>query len=321
MSSPDPAPATHVDLVCLGEPLVEFDQREDGSFVQGHGGDTSNCAIAAARMGARVGYVTCLGADPFGDSLMTLWQSQGIDTAHVSRKPGFPTGIYFVTHDRNGHHFTYYRKGSAASNMTAADIPANYIAAAKYLHVSAISQAISKTAAATVKRAMEIANANGTAISYDTNLRLALWPEERARRVIHETLETCQIALPSIDEARLLTGLDRPDRIVDFYLGLGTEVVVLKLGGDGCVIATADSRRTLEGLKVDTVDANGAGDTYAGTFLAGLASGLNPFDAGSHANRVAAISTTTAGAASSIPTRDQISRYPLSTGIDPEDRI
>lgn len=298
-----------IDLVCLGEPMVEFNQSEDGSFVQGYGGDTSNCAIAAARQGVSAGYVTCLGLDRFGDSLMTLWQSQQIDTTRVKRSPEFSTGIYFVTHDRTGHHFTYYRKHSAASNMVPSDIPEDYIATAGYLHVSAISQAISETATKSVQKAIQVANENNTVVSYDTNLRLALWSEDRAREVIHETMKSCQVALPSYDEARILTGLERPEEIVDFYLNLGPEVVALKLGKTGSMVATTQSRRTIEGADVDAVDANGAGDTYAGAFLAELINGRNPFDAGRYANLASAISTAASGAVNSIPTRDQVNLY------------
>ena len=71
-----------VDLLCMGEPMLEFNQlppQPDGArhYLEGHGGDTSNAAIAAARQGARVGYITALGADSPGDSFMALWEREG----------------------------------------------------------------------------------------------------------------------------------------------------------------------------------------------------------------------------------------------------
>ena len=79
-----------VDLLCMGEPMLEFNQlppAADGAqhYLEGHGGDTSNAAIAAARQGARVGMVTALGQDMPGDSFMRLWQREGVDT--VLRRP------------------------------------------------------------------------------------------------------------------------------------------------------------------------------------------------------------------------------------------
>src|SRR4051795_6525246 len=140
-----------VDLLCMGEPMLEFNQlpaSPDGvqHYLEGFGGDTSNAAIAAARQGARVGYVTALGTDMPGDRFMALWAREGVDTAFVLRTDRYQTGVYFVTHDAAGHHFLHYRTGSAASMYEVADVPVAAIAAARILYVSGISQGISLAA-------------------------------------------------------------------------------------------------------------------------------------------------------------------------------
>ena len=143
-------PAAHFDLVALGEPLLEFNQvRQDDAAVyrQGFGGDTSNCTIAAARLGARTAYVTRLGDDAFGRMFVDLWRREGIDVSGVGHDADAPTGIYFVTHGAHGHEFSYLRAGSAAAAMRPADLPVDVIRATKVLHVSGISQAISASAA------------------------------------------------------------------------------------------------------------------------------------------------------------------------------
>ena len=126
------------DILCMGEAMVEFNQLPPGPdgralYLQGHGGDTSNAAIAAARSGASVGYVTAIGQDAPGDSFMALWAREGVDTATVRRDAAAPTGIYMVTHDAGGHHFTFYRRGSAASRFGARDVPEDAIRAARVL--------------------------------------------------------------------------------------------------------------------------------------------------------------------------------------------
>src|ERR1700761_7774395 len=140
-----------VDLLCMGEPMLEFNQlplQSDGTrhYLEGHGGDTSNAAIAAARQGARVGYITALGNDMPGDSFMTLWASEGVDASTVIRTDRWQPGVYFVTHDAAGHHFLHYRANSAAAMYGPADLPAAVIAAARMFYVSGISQGISATA-------------------------------------------------------------------------------------------------------------------------------------------------------------------------------
>ena len=116
-----------LDIVALGEPLIEFNQtkaQENGAdYRLGHGGDTSNAAIAAARQGARVGYLTALGADAFGDAFMDLWTRENVDASRVIRDPSAHTGVYFVTHGPKGHVFSYLRAGSAASRMAPEALP------------------------------------------------------------------------------------------------------------------------------------------------------------------------------------------------------
>ncbi len=297
------------EIICLGEPMMEFNQQDDGRYLSGHGGDTSNTAIAAARQGASAGYLTRLGDDVFGSSFMDLWQSESVDCSRVEQDPDSHTGIYFVTHDESGHRFSYLRAGSAASHMTPAFLPVDYIGGAKLLHVSGTSQAISADAADTVFSAIDIARRGGVRVSYDSNLRLQLWPLERAKAVIHSAMAMCQIALPGLDDAVHLTGLSDPEAICDFYLALGAEVVALTLGPDGTLVATPSERRRVAGRRVKYVDATGAGDTFDGAFLAELTAGRDPFAAARYANAAAALSTQGFGAVAPMPKRAAVEAF------------
>jgi 2-dehydro-3-deoxygluconokinase len=302
------------DLLCMGEPMLELNQRRPAAaaasgetlYLQGHGGDTSNAAVAAARNGASAGYITAIGRDAPGESLLALWAREGVDTATVARHEAAPTGLYIVTHDEDGHHFTFYRTGSAASLMAPGDVPEEAIRGARMLHVSGISQAISTSACDAVFHAIEVAKAAGVGVSYDTNLRLALWPKARAAATIHAAVARADVALPSFDDARVLTGLGEPDAIADFYLRLGCPLVLLKLGGKGVLVATPTRRERAAAFKVQAVDATGAGDTFAGSFLARHLAGDDPFAAARYANAAAALSTTGYGAVAPIPRPDAV---------------
>ena len=292
-----------VDILCLGEPILEFNQQLDGRYLPGHGGDTSNCAIAAARQGARAGYLTHVGADAFGRSFMELWRAEGVDTSTVRQVEGGQTGIYFVTHAAGGHEFSYFRAGSAASRMTPADLPRAALEGARILHVSGISQAISDSAADTVFAAIEIVHRAGGRVSYDSNLRLKLWPLSRARAVIHAGMAMADIALPGIEDAEMLTGLREPEAIADFYLRLGAGVVALTLGPEGAFVATPERRAHVPGRAAKAVDATGAGDTFDGAFLARLVAGDDPFAAAAYANAAAALAVQGYGAVAPMPRR------------------
>ena len=194
------------DLLAIGEALVELNQpREGAPFVQGFGGDTSNAMIAAARLGADAAYFTAVGADAFGQALTALWLKEGVDASRIVVNGGAHTGLYFVTHGPEGHAFSYMRAGSAASRVGESDLPIDRIRATKILHASGISQAISSSAADAVFAAIDVARDAKRLVSYDPNLRLKLWPLRRARAIIHEAMNLCDIALPGLDDGLALT--------------------------------------------------------------------------------------------------------------------
>ncbi|HEX2891910.1 sugar kinase [Vineibacter terrae] len=302
-----PSPA----LICFGEPMIEFNQTDPGEprWLQGFGGDTSNAAIAAARQGAAVGYVTALGTDTFGDRFIALWQQEGVDCSHVARRDDGHTAVYFVTHDARGHQFHYLRSGSAASRLAPADLPRGYLAGARILHLSGISQAIAPAARDAGFAAIDVVKSAGGRVSYDTNLRLKLWTLEQARDVIHAAIARADIALPSLDDSELLTGLSDPDAIADFYLRLGPAIVALKLGKEGALVATPEGRRRIAGHSVKAVDATGAGDTFGGAFLARLLAGDDPFAAAAWANAAAALKTTGFGAIAPMPRQAAVAAF------------
>lgn len=296
------------DILCFGEALGEFNQTipREPTYLFGFGGDTSNCAIAAARSGANVGVIGAVGDDTFGRAFLDLWRAEGIDTSAMRMPPQSETGIYFITHGPDGHEFAYRRAGSAAARFTSADLPVTAIRAAKILHVSGISQAISPSASAAVRLAIAEARAAGVTVSYDTNLRLRLWPLERAREVTNEAMRLADIALPGLDDARQLTGRDTPDAIADFYLEGGSQIVALTLGKDGALIATREERRLIGSIPVGAVDATGAGDCFDGAFLAEWLGTGDPFRAGRYACVAAALSTRGYGAVAPLPRRDEV---------------
>lgn len=296
--------STSPALVSIGEPLIEFNRPREGdgrTWLQGFGGDSQNVAIAAARQGAAAGYITSLGQDWMGDAFLELWQAEGVDASRVTRHPTAPTGVSFVTHGPAGHKFDYLRKNSAASLMTPDGVPADYIAGARILHLSAIGQAISDSARKTCDAAVAAARTAGVKVSYDTNLRLRLWDIDTARRTIDATIARCDIALPSLDDSQQLTGLKDPDAVADHYLRLGAPLVALKMAADGCLIATPGERFRVPGHRVEAVDATGAGDTFDGSFLARLLAGDDVRTAARYANVAAALSTTGYGAVTPIP--------------------
>jgi 2-dehydro-3-deoxygluconokinase len=287
-------------IVAIGEPMVEFNQTGEKTFLQGFGGDSSNMIIAAARSGARTAYVTRVGDDEFGRMLLGLWQREGVDTSGVIVDREAPTAAYFVTHGPQGHVFSYLRSGSAASRIRPEDLPD--LSKASVVHASGISMAISPSACDTVLAAFSKART----ISLDSNLRLKLWPLARARALIGAAAAMADYFFPSIEDARALSSLEKPEDIVGWAHGLGAKTVFLKLGQDGVVISDGKRRERIAGMKVKAVDATGAGDCFCGATLARLAAGDSIWDAARYANAAAALATTGFGAVDPLPRPDAV---------------
>ncbi len=300
------------DIITIGEPLIEFSAAKEGClnnssiFYQSFGGDTSNFSVSAARCGAKVGYVTSIGADPFGEALLNLWENEGIDVTHVKQESNYKTGVYFISRNSGSHQFTYYRANSAASRMTPEILPQDDIRQTKILHLSGITQGISSSACETNAKAIAIARESDTLITYDPNLRTDLWPIEKARAIIHNTVSYTDILMPSYEDARMLTALNNPEEICNVYLKMGAKIVILKMGQEGALLADGGKMEYFSPHPVDQVDSSGAGDTFCGAFAAEFVTGSPIEKCVQFAGIAAAISTKGIGCIAKIPRREDI---------------
>ncbi|MEM7270311.1 MAG: sugar kinase, partial [Pseudomonadota bacterium] len=228
------------DILCLGEPLIEFVAQEDGRYLRGFGGDTSNAAIAAARQGASVGYITALGQDQFGDALIELWSREGVDASMVRRAEA-PTGVYFVDPDPAERRFTYYRASSAAAGMKPDDLDLNGIAAAETLHLSGITLAVSESMRETAFAAMDAARS----VSLDTNLRLKLWSRDMARETLSRVIPKATHLITSLEDCQELWPVGDADQVIDMAQSMGAGTVLVTMGADGCRMAVGERRETI----------------------------------------------------------------------------
>jgi len=302
--------ATDFDIVGLGEALVEFNQTAPGQpeYRLGMGGDTSNAIIAAARAGARTAYMGRYGGkDDFGAMLLHTWQREGVDTSGMQCDMQANNGMYFVQHTPEGHRFSYARSHSAAARMQPGDLNYDLIERSRYLHVSGISLAISTSACDTVFTAIEHAKKVGTLVCLDANVRPNLWPLTRARAVLREAIAQCDVFLPGMDDMAQLTDLQNPEDMLDWMGRINKRaVVVLKLGHQGALLSIHGERLTIAPYNVQTVDATGAGDCFAGNMLARICAGDDWLHACQWASAAAALSTTGWGAVEPLPYPAQV---------------
>ena len=302
-----------VDIVSLGEPMLEFNAIKKGSlryvdkYERGWGGDTSNFAVAAARLGGSVGYITRVGDDEFGNCFLDMWKREGVDCSRVIVEKGGFTGIYFISLINGGEHdFTYYRKDSASSHLSPEDLDLEYIRRAKVFHSSGISQAISESCREAVFKAAETIKDVGGVFSYDPNIRLKLWPVNLARAVVKYTIEMADIVLPSFEDAKIITGKSDYEEAAKEILSWGPKIVAMKLGKMGCLVCSEDERFKIDPIKVNVVDTTGAGDAFDGAFIARYLEGVSLREVAEFANAAGALTTTGKGAVTPIPRREAV---------------
>lgn len=295
-------------IVALGEPLVEFTAERPGPlkdvdrFLRGWGGDTSTAAIAAARLGGDVRYVTRVGDDDFGRAFLGLWTGEGVDTGNVTIDDEAPTGFYFAILDGGGERrFIYHRSGSAATRITGADLH-GALDGAGVLHVSGIMQAISEGANRTMSAAVEGTRTTDVLVSYDANVRPILADQETLLANFRWATERADIIFLSDEDAGYLSR-DAGDLIGALP---PRATIVVKHGPDGCSVLDHGTRTEIAGHPVDAVDTTGAGDAFAGAYLVATLGGDPPVAAARFANAAAALSTTVRGAVAGLPRRDQI---------------
>jgi len=305
-----------LDMISLGEPMVEFCATSTGSlkdinlFERGWGGDTSNMIVAAARLNKACGYVCRVGDDEFGKSFLEIWRRENVDTSNVIVEENSFTGVYFISLLKDGKHdFTYYRKDSAASHLSPEDLDPNYIRQAKIFHSSGISQAISTSCREAVFKAAEIVKKAGGIFSYDPNIRLKLWPINTARAVASYTLEMTDIAMPSIDDAKIITGYSSAEEAAEHILKKGPRIVAVKLGAEGCLVMTEGETVKMPRFDVKVVDTTGAGDAFDGAFLTGILEGLSIEKTAQFANAVAALKSRGRGAVVPLPKRREVEEF------------
>lgn len=305
-----------LDLIGVGECMVEFFANEPlaqtRTFTRAFGGDVLNALVAAARLGSSTGFVTRVGDDPFGPGLLAAWRAEGIDTRCAPLVRG-ENGVYFISLKEHGEReFTYRRAGSAASRLAPEDLEPEYLASARMVLLSGITQAISPSAQAATLQAAQLARSSGTLVAYDPNYRPALWAErgglEVARRAFVELAPYVDVLLPSFPADLALLGLEHLDPPAALQaLGRHVPRSGLKAGSEGAWLGWEGRLLHVPAASPRHIrDTTGAGDAWNGAFLHGLLQEQEPFDAAVQANRLAAAKLAYRGAIAPKP-------WPLDT--------
>lgn len=307
------------NVILFGEPMALLTADTPGKledichFSRSMSGAEVNVAIGLNRLGHHAQYLTRLGDDPFGRYIEGALKSNGIGTEFITVDPVYRTGIQLKnrTTDGSDPYAPYYRKGSAASHISAAEIDALDLDGVDLVHVTGIPPALSESARAATHRLMDRAREAGIFVTFDPNLRPALWEnEETMRQVLNELAGKADLVLPGIAECEVLAGTADPEKAAAFFLDKGPKAVIIKDGSDGAYLFTAEGSTKVPGYKAEkVVDTVGAGDGFAVGVISGLLEGLPMEEGVRRGNAIGCIQVMTAGDNEGLPTTEQLQAF------------
>lgn len=268
-----------------------------GTFMMTAGGKGANQAVAVARLGGDVAFVTKVGDDMFGDESRARYVKEGLPEKFLLVEKGTPSGVALITVDARGENCIVVAPG-ANNALTCADVDAvrDEIAAADYLLLQL------EIPMEVVEHAAEVAVANGT--------KVILNPAPAAE--LSKTLiESLYLITPNRTECQLLSGVAianeaDAEAAAGKLMEMGVKNVIVTLGSKGSLVRTAEGCTVVEACRVESVDTTAAGDVFNGALCVALSEGKDLVEAARFASRASAISVTRMGAQSSVPYRAEL---------------
>lgn len=306
-------------VVCLGELLIDFVAQETGKrvgdvngFQKAAGGAPANVAVAVRRLGYPSAFLGQVGDDPFGHYLADVLNADGVNVDGLRFSSVARTALAFVSLADDGERsFVFYRHPSADMLYQPQDIDTLILATAKIFHFGSITLITEPSRSATLQAAT-FARQNGAMVSYDPNLRLALWDSpDSAKAGMFLGLGYADILKISDEELVFLTGGDDITPLWNETLKL----ILVTHGANGATAHTRDGQTVRQkGYPVQAIDTTGAGDSFMAGVLVGILEHGDAYpqhlaEILTFANAVGAITTTGRGAIPSLPNRDQVQAF------------
>jgi 5-dehydro-2-deoxygluconokinase len=298
-----------VDLYAeqLGTPL-----RQVRTFRKSIGGTATNVAVAAARLGRRAAVFTKVGDDPFGDYVRwALEETFSVDTRFVGADPALPTPLAFAVLDPpEDPRIVFYREPKAPDlNLTLDDVDVAEATSVPILWAAAgalADEPSRSTVHALLERRARDRLDRHTVL--DLDWRPQLWDAPvSATREVGRALGAATMAIGNRAECEIAVGTDDPADAADRLLARGLRTAIVKLGGDGVLVATAEGRREqVPPYPVDVVCGLGAGDAFGGALCHGLLDDRDIVECVRYANAAGAIVAGRLMCADDMPTLSEL---------------
>ena len=293
--------SSNIDMVIKGDKIPRPGETViGGDFFKAAGGKGANQAVAAARAGGQVSFISSVGNDIFGKEAISNYREDGIDSRAIKTDPEHATGTALILIDKDGENSISVAPGANNSlNKTDLEKASAVIQGASVLLVQL------EIPIETVEAAVQMAN------SFDVKVVLNPAP---ARHLSDQLLKQISIITPNESEAEHLTGIpinnfEDAKKAARILLKKGVETVLITLGKKGTLLTTHNTSELIPAFEVDTVDTTAAGDVFNGALATAISEGMSLKEAIRFANAAAAISVTRLGAQPSAPKREEIENF------------
>lgn len=308
-------------VVTIGEVLIDFIpmDKEISGYLKNPGGAPANVAVGVAKLGGNASFIGTVGNDLFGNYLIQMLDSYGVNTDYVFKTDEARTQIVFVNNDENGERsFVFYMDKGADQFLNKDHICQRIFETKHILHYGSISLIQEPTKSA-VKSAVEMAKQQGLYISFDPNIRLSMWEsKEKAKNEIVDMLQWTDILKISEEELELITGEKDIHKALKLLSQYNIPLILVTFGEKGSGYYYDQKFSKVKGIKINAIDTTGAGDAFMSAVLYQLASKGAPINQLTNefldstlkiANISGAITASAKGAIHSLPTLPDIQKY------------
>lgn len=316
-------------ILAIGEALIDFIPSKRGcklkevpEFKRVVGGAPANVCSVIAKLGKKSSMITQLGNDAFGDLIIDTLNDIGVSTEYIARTNKANTALAFVSLQEDGNRdFSFYRKPSADMLLEDSNVHKRWFNDAYALHFCSVDL-IEAPIKYAHKKSIEYALDCNCIISFDPNVRLALWDnEEDCRKAILEFMPFAHILKISDEEIEFITGYSNIEDAKKVLFKGNTELVLFTKGAEGAQVITKTNSVTVPAMKVNAIDTTGAGDACIGAFLYKLLEDnicveeMKKLSVGklkeyvSFSNAYSGYTTMSKGAIQSYPNKSEIYKY------------
>lgn len=298
----------NLDIITIGESLIEFSTDRPLSFADTftkfYGGDTLAVAVSALRSGSKVGYITKVKNDGFGEYLLDAWQMEGLDSGQV-KFANFQNGIYFTGQKNNKVEMQFYRKKTAASTLCIDDIDFDYIKSAKFIFATGFVQSLSLSCRETVREVFKFARKNGIQVGYYPNFRHTELSRDEAVEMFEEVKDYISIIFINTKDD-LIFETESPDNLITKLADSQLENALIIKNGVGIWSLDRTESSYIDMIQFEPKDLTGYTSAIIGAYISSRLKGDSRIDSLRYANVLGSIQASKTGAIRSIPKREKV---------------